>query len=68
MNSKEYLEWLDTPTTDQEAKEEMAREFYDEEMFGRRANGLPVVSFEAWLERKQRIADMFNTMSGGSDE
>lgn len=68
MDSKEYLEWLDTPTTEQEAEDKMAREQYDEEMFGRRANGLQAVSFEAWLERKRLIADMFNTVSGGSGE
>ena len=51
----EYLQSLNTPTTEEDAEKMILREQYDEEMFERRANGIETESFEDWdLKRKAR--------------
>ena len=40
-------------------KDEYLREAYAEEMFERRANGIPTCSFAEWKRRREAIAKLF---------
>ena len=56
----EYLEWLNTPTSEEDAEKMILQEQYDEEMFERRANGIQTTSFAAWKKQKEIIASLFS--------
>ncbi len=57
----EYYRLLDGKSTmsEEEAEEIMFKEQYDEEMFGRRANGIKTTSFSAWKKQREIMDSLF---------
>lgn len=46
----------------------LEREAYNEQMFEQRANGIPTITFEAWLAKKKATAEFFKNWNAVKHE
>lgn len=49
------------------SENEMLKEQFNEEMFERRANGIPTESFSVWKKKKEKLRAMFDYLSAENE-